>query len=178
MSNEEILPEGSSGVQVRAAEGGGIYQEHASVGRAVPPARGSRHRKCLSVFLHGGPVGQAYCVIGSMNSMMSSRSDREQSMLLASDDHGVQEAENIIDRARKTSVVMTETVVQKAEEERSRRRDKARTGRSVDPVRRSASEALVKGWQAIPVDIHWLRRRPHKMEEREMTKVRYSWPQS
>ena len=84
---------------------------------------------------------------------------------MASDGYSVLEAESIVDKARETGVVMTETVVQKAEEERSRRRDKARTGRSVDPVRRSASEALVKGWQAIPVDFHWLRRRPHKMEE-------------
>ena len=64
---------------------------------------------------------------------------------MALNDHGVQEAENIIDKARRTSVVMTETVVQEAEEERNRRRDKARTGRSVDPVRRSGSEALVRG---------------------------------
>ena len=76
---------------------------------------------------------------------MFSRSNQELSVLLALNDYGVQEAESIIDKARRTSVVMTETVVQEAEEERNRRRDKARTGRSVDPVRRSASEALVKG---------------------------------
>ena len=116
------------------------------MGRAVPPAKGNRHRKCLFVFLHGGPVGQAYCVIGSTNFMMSSRSNREQSVLLASDDHGVQEAENIIDKARKTSVVMTETVVQKAEEERHRRQGTARTGsqltRSGGPPRRRLREGL------------------------------------
>ena len=56
-------------------------------------------------------------------------------MLLALNDYGVQEVEGIIDRARRASVVMTEAVVQEAEEERNRRRGGNRTARSVEPTR-------------------------------------------
>ena len=125
----------SCGVQVRVAEGRDIRQEYANVGRQVPPARGIHHRKCLFVFLHGGPVCQAYCVIGSTNFTTSSRSNQELSVLLALNDYGVQEAEGIIDRARRASVVMTESVVQEAEEERNRRQGGTRMARSVGPAR-------------------------------------------
>ena len=127
---------------------------------------------------------------------MSSRSNRELSVLWALDDHGVQEAESIIDKARRTSVVMTETAVQEAEEERNRRRDKARTGRSVDPVRRSASEALVKGPKTTRAlsssgaersgrragrRFRWtstgFAAAPTRWRSEEMTKVKCSWPQ-
>ena len=117
------------------ADGKDIQEEYANVGRRVPPGRGMHHRKCLFVFLHGGSTDQAYCVIGSTNFTTSSRANQELSVLLALNDHGVQEAEGIIDKARRASVVMTEAVVQEAEEERNRRRGVSKAARSVEPTR-------------------------------------------
>ena len=90
--------------------------------------------KCLFVFLRDGPADQSYCVIGSTNFTTSSRTNQELSALLAMSDHGVQEAEEIIDKARRTSIVLTESVVQEADEERVRRQGN-RSSRSVSIAR-------------------------------------------
>ena len=142
MSNEEIPLERSGGVQVRVAD---VQQEYASVSRTVPPGKESQHRNCLFVFLCDGSVGQIYCVMGPTKFTMFSRSDQEPNVLLASNDYGVQ-AGGIIDEARMASIVMTETVVQKAEEEGHRRQGTARmesqSTRSGGPPRRRLREGL------------------------------------
>ena len=156
MSNEEIPLERSGGVQVRVAD---VQQEYASVSRTVPPGKESQHRNCLFVFLCDGSVGQIYCVMGPTKFTMFSRSDQEPNVLLASNDYGVQAA-GIIDEARVASIVMTETVVQ-----RQRRRGtggRAQPGWRVNRPGPAArlGDACERGWQAIPVDNHWFRRRP------------------
>ena len=152
MSNKEIPLERSSGVQVRVAEGRDIQQEYASVGRNVPPAKEIHHRKCPFVFFRDGSVGQTHCVIGSTGFMMFSRSNQGMSAPLVSDDYGIQEARGIIGRTCTTSIVMTETVVQKG---------RAQPGRGVNrpgPAVRLGG-VCERGWQALPVDSHWFRRR-------------------
>ena len=140
----------ASGVTVRVADGKNIQQEYAQVGRMVPPAKGIHHRKSLFVFfksktqvrhLDGSKWGESYAIVGSTNFTTSSRSNQELSVIMSLNTHGTEEAEQLIDRAHRSSTLLTDQVVQESEEERSKRqstRSSRSVSRSANPDRRPA----------------------------------------